>query len=455
MKKTLCATLIIIFLLSVLPVVLNGQGLEQLTEKTFNSIAGFFNDKYNVSTSIIKFENFSGFSDILAQKYYQLLVAKFESKKNVVFNDLMINFSRNRGKFNLLRIGKLNYLIYIKLIRNREKLGAGTVIFSKSLDRIVHIRYVKETLTTGERDIINTVDYGFKTVGFSKVIEFEAKKNLLDFKTIRESGGEERFFFYYPGEIEIYKMAGSQFRKFFSFKLKWRRPYYPVIQPEGKLSCFYRDSKLYLTAGSNFSTRSKIFEFADNQWREVDSVNFVPFKLIRINNGEYLAGASYKEGKNFFEGKILLTPFRSGKLRTEETYEKSLPLFYSIAFSVNEDNLDSIHVIDREYRYRYFASDFEEWTGENERRGAALCALRGKWLAISDYSETVDTLYFYKIDINRRELVFENKVNGEVIFIAEGSWKKKDGFWVYVKAAVGKAISNAEYRLQFWSKNDG
>ena len=393
------------------------------------------------------------------------MVARFESEKNVVFNDLMINFSKNRGKFNLIRIGKLNYLIYIKLIRNREKLGAGTVIFSKSLDRIVHIKYVEEALTTGERDIINTVDYGFKTVGFSKIIEFETKQNLLDFKTIREPGGEERFFFYYPEEIEIYKMAGSQFKKFFSFKLKWRRPYYPVIQPEGKLSSFYRDGKLYLTAGSNFSARSKIFEFADNQWREVDSVNFVPFKLIRINNGEYLAGASYKEGKNIFEGRILLAPFRSGKLRTTEIYEKSIPLtrnsklkeslFYAIAFSLNGDDLDSIHVIDRQYRYRYFASDFEEWTGENERRGSALCALHGKWLAVSDYSETVDTLFFYKIDIGRRELVFENKINGEVIFISDGSWKKKDGFWVYVKAAIEKANPNAEYLLQFWSKNDG
>jgi hypothetical protein len=455
MKKTLCAALIILFLLSVLPAVLYGQGLEQLAAKTFDSISDFFKDKYNVRTSIIKFENFSGFSDIVAQKYYQLLVAKFESQKDVIFNDLMINFSKNRGKFNLMRIGKLNYLIYIKLIRNREKIGAGAVIFSKSLDRIVHIKYVEEALTTGEKDIINTVDYGFKTVGFSKTIEFGAKKNLLDFKTICESGGEERFFFYYPEEIEIYKMVGSQFRKFFSFKFKWGRPYYPVIQPEGKLSYFYRGSTLYLTAGNNSSTRSKIFEFADNQWREVDSVNFVPFKLIRINNGEYLAGASYQEGKNVFEGKIRLAPFRSGKLKTEEIYEKSLPLFYAIAFSVNDHNLDSIHVIDKEYRYRYFASDFEEGTVENERRGSSLCALNGKWLAVSDYSESVDTLYFYRIDMGSRELVFENKVNGEVIFISDGSWKKKEGFWVYVKMKVERENINAEYRLQFWSKNDG
>jgi hypothetical protein len=429
--------------------------LDDLASKTFNSISGFFSDKYNVKTSIVKFENFSGLADIIAQKFYQLLVSKFESREEIGFNDLLINFSRNRGEFNLIRTGNLNYLIYIKLIRNRDRLGAGAVIFSKSLDRIVYIKYLDEVLTNGEKDIVSTIDYGFNTVGFSKVIEFDAKKKLLDFRTIGSKDEDVRYCFYYPEEIEMYKLEGSRLKKFFSLILKWGRPYYPVIQPEGKLSYFYIEKTLYLTVGNNFSPKSKIFEFVDNRWRESSEVNFVPFKRIRLNNSDYLVGGSYKEGENYFEGKIKLAPFRSGKLRIEEIYEKRVPLFYAMAFAVNGHSLDSVNIIDTEYRYRYFASDFEELTLESARRGSAICALGDKWLAVSDYSELVDTLYFYKINSGSKELVFENKINGEVIFISDGAWKQKDGFWVFVKLAADRKTYNTEYRLQFWSKNDG
>lgn len=462
MKNKFYSILIILFILFFLPAALNSEGLENLTAKTYNAMADFFAGKYNVTTSVVKFEDFSGLPGITAQKFYQLLVAKFESGQKAKFIDLLVNFSRNKGTFNLTRTSNLNYLIYIKLIRNRDKLGAGTVIFSKSLDRIVYVKYVDEILSDGEKDIIRTTDYGFHSVGFSKVMEFEARKNLLDFRTIRNIEGEERFFFYYPEEIEIYKVAGSRFQKYFSFKLKWGRPYYPVIQPEGKLAYFYRKKTSYLTVGNNFSAKSKIFEFTDNRWQEVDAVNFVPFKLIRINNTDYLAGASYQEGKNLFEGKIMLAPFRSGRLRKEEIYEKNLNrkdgdslAFYSIAFAANEHILDSIHIADTEYQYRAFASDFEEIALEGERRGSALCTLEDKWLAVSDYSELVDTLYFYKIVTGSRQLVYENKVNGEIIFISDGAWKGKTGFWVYVKLKAGRGNPIAEYRLQFWSENDG
>lgn len=455
MKNKFYSALIILYILLFLPAALNSEGLEDLAAKTFNSMADFFTGKYNVTTSIVKFEDFSGLPGMTAQKFYQLLVAKFESGKKVTFIDLSVNFSRNKGKFNLNRTGNLNYLIYIKLIRNRDRLGAGAVIFSKSLDRIVYMKYVDVILPEGEKDIINTRDYGFHSVGFSKVMEFEARDNLLDFKTIKDAAGEERFFFYYPGEIEIYKVQGSRFQKSFSFKLKWGRPYYPVIQPEGKLAYFYRQNTLYVTVGSNFSVKSKIFEFKDSRWQEIDAVNFVPFKLIRINNTDYLAGASYREGKNLFEGKIMLAPFRSGRLRTEEIYEKRLPPFYSLAFAADEYRIESIHVVDSKYFYRSFAADFEEMTLEGERRGSALCALGDKWLVVSDYTELTDNLYFYKIVTGSRQLVYESEIDGEVVFISEGAWKRKAGFWVYIKLAAGRGNSTNEYRLQFWSENDG
>ena len=151
----------------------------------------------------------------------------------------------------------------------------------------------------------------------------------------------------------------------------------------------------------------------------------------------------------------MLAPFRSGRLRTEEIYEKRLPFFYSLAFAANEYRIDSIHAVDSEYSYRSFASDFEEMTLEGERRGSALCALGDKWLVVSAYSELTDTLYFYKIVTGSRQLVYENEIEGEVIFISEGAWKKKDGFWVYVKLPAARGKSASEYRLQFWSENDG
>lgn len=454
MRKKFYSALIILSVLYCLPAFLYGEGLDNLVKKTSDSILDFFSDKYNVKTSIVKFENFSGFPDILAQKYYQLLVARFEFQEKINFNDLMINFSKNQGQFNLNRTGGLNYLVYIKLIRNRDKLGVGIAIFSKSLNKTVYIKYFEELITPGEQDIINTKDYGFVKTGFSKAIEIEANRDLLDFRTIKDLEGQDRYFFYYPEKIEIYKSEGSNFKKFFAFKLKWGRPYYPVIQPEGKLSYFYRAETLYLTAGNNFSPKSKIFEFKDNQWREVDSVSFVPFRVININRNDYLVGAAYQEGKNYFKGKILLAPFRSGELRTSEIYEKTIPEFYAVTFAVNGNNLDSLHTIDKDYNYRFFSSDFEEWTVEIEKRGSALCALKGEWLAVSDYSRLTDKLYFYDIDKGSRYLAFENPLDGEVVFISAGTWKRKPGFWVYVRLPGSRGKGNFEYRLQFWSKND-
>ncbi|MCK4761113.1 MAG: hypothetical protein KAW12_02870 [Candidatus Aminicenantes bacterium] len=464
-KPSLIFLLLFIFTLSISPVNLSAEGLENLAVRSSQAILDFFKDKYDVRTAIVKFENFSGLPDITAQKYYQLIAAKLETSKKESFNffDLMINFSKNRGVFNLNRTGKLNYLIYVKLIKNREKLGAGTVIFSKSLDKIVFLKYYEEFLPAGEKDIINTVNYGFKTGGFTKITGIEAEKNLLDFKSIKALNGEVRYYFYYPGKIEIYNTAGSNFKKSFSFKLNWGRPYYPAKEAEGKLAYFYRDSTLYLTVGNNFSPKSKVFTFRDNRWREEGSLNFVPFQFIKINMSYYLAGAAYHPGKNFFKDKILLAPFRGGKIRKEELYEKNMPhfreknktqAFYDAAFAVNGDNLESLHVIDKKYNCRYFAADLVEWPIDDDRRGGAICALDGKWLAISAYSTKNDKLCLYKIQGGSREFVYEKKIKGEIIFISAGAWKSRRGFWVYVRIKDSRQLRDSEYRLQFWSKND-
>jgi len=128
-----------------------------------------------------------------------------------------------------------------------------------------------------------------------------------------------------------------------------------------------------------------------------------------------------------------------------------VPPFYAIAFACQDDVLDSIHLIDKDYRYRYLAADFNEWAIEETPRGGSLSALSGKWLAVGNYSRGNDKLYFYRIGRGGRQLVYEEAVKGEIIFISAGTWKSQPGFWLYL--SVGE-IQESAFRLQFWGKTN-
>ncbi|HLP61742.1 MAG TPA: hypothetical protein VK186_23075 [Candidatus Deferrimicrobium sp.] len=447
------------------------QGLETLAGKVSGGILDYFNAKKenDIKFSIIKFENFSGISDLTVHRFYQQLVASLEGKPQLIYNDLMIDFNAGKGVFNLNRVDRLDYLIYLKLIKNLDKVGTGIAIFSRSLDKIVYIKYFEEDFSVGERNVYETVDYGFTGLGFSREIEIEADKHLLDFKNIDNTadGNEVRYFFFYPGKIDIYKIQDKQFKKFLSIKLEWGRPYYPVMDYEGKLCFFYQGDdegkpELCLAAGSNFSPHAKVLAFRNNQWQEIDTFDFVPIKSIRLNNGDYLAGASYDEGKNQFKDKLILVPFADGKLNKENRLEKKLVPFYALDFSAsdvsvndvsaNDGNVSSLHMIDTDYNYRFYAGDFQERMPALEKRGSALAALNGHWLAASEYSLATqkDKLYFYKIEEGSKQAIYENSINGRIIFISAGSWQDRQGFWIYVEEMKN---DNLSYRLQFWSKN--
>jgi len=467
MKKKICSGCVLIFLFIFSFGFIDAQGLGGLTEKAAHCIRDYFKDKHNVKTSIITFENKSGISDLTAQKFYQLLVSKLESAGSspIGFTDLMINFHKDKGEFNLNRVHLLSHLVYIKLTRNKNKIGAGIVIFSRIGDTIVYIKYVEDLFSAPERDIFNTTRYGFKNAGFSKIIEIDAVKDLLDFKSILDQRGQLKFLFYYPGKIEFFRLNGNRLTKFFTRKLKWGRShYYPVMEPEGRLTCFLENGKLYITVGANFSKISRLLVFKKNRWDAVDRdesiVDFVPFKWIEFNNMDYLAGGRYALGKNYFENKLILIPFKSGQFVIESnTYlEKDVPPFYSLDFSTGENTktLNSIHMIDRDYKYRFFTDNFEQSTVEEEgERGASLSSLDGQWLAVSDFSRGNDRLYFYKIEKGSRRLVYRENISGEIVFISAGQWKAARGFWVYVKKQRKKANTNTtttEYKLQFRSK---
>lgn len=466
MKKSVLAASICLFFISFLAHVGYAQGVEILARKISDGVLEHFAGKTNIRTAIVKFENFSDLSDLAAQKFYQLLVSNLESSppSQLTHTDLMVNFHKKRGEFNLNRIDKLNYLIYIKLLNNRDKLGAGVAVFSRVLDKLVYIKYVEEKISTGERVLYNVRDYGFKGTGFSMLMDIDADKNLLDFKTVENPDNADndaayKYFFYYPDKIDIFVMEDNSFKKFFSYKLDWGRPYFPVLNREGRLCLFYHENGLYVSVGSNFSPNSRIFRLKDNVWKQIAVVDFTPLKLIRINQNDYLAGARYDEGKNFFRELLVLAPFISGELDQTNRLEKRVPVFYSLDFSIagpkenGEMVLESVHLIDTGYNYRFMAGDFEERAVEPERRGSSLAALDGLWLAISDYStrEDKDKLYFYKIEEGSKRPVYENPIQGQAIFISAGAWKDHRGFWVYVKEKQG---NRDEYRLQFWSKKN-
>lgn len=446
MKKKIVFPVIFLFFISIF----YSQGLDQLAQKVNKGILDFFRDQYNVRISIIKFENLSGQSDLVAQKFYQLLVSKLESSKEIGFVDLLINFNEKKGQFNLNRANQLNYWIYLKLIKNRTKIGAGFVIFSRSLDRIVCIRYFETSLNAGEKDILITISFGFESLGFYKEIEMEATKNLLDLKTVLNPDGQYSYYFYYPEKVVAYSLTGNLLKKDFSIDLKWGRPFFPVLEYSGRLLIFQVDHSRFLTVGNNFSPKSMLFMKQNGQWQEIDRINFVPLKCIELNKTLYLAGARYEEGKNHFQNRIILLPINSGKFDKSQIFEKQIPTFYSLDFSTRNKELMSVHMVDRNYYYRFFASDFEERMVEKVKRGSSLSILNDQWLAISDYTTVADKIFFYKVENGSRNLVYETEIPEEVVFISAGAWKTNNGFWIFVKKPLEYGD---DYKLQFWRKS--
>ena len=425
------------------------QDLERLSENISGYLNDFFSDHGNVHASIIKFEDFSEFSDLLAQKFYQLVVSKIEAGQRFRFIDMMINFNGNSGEFDLNKTHQLNFFISLKLIRNRDKLGAGVVVFSKTLDRIVGVHYNEVLFNQGELKTLDTVDFGFQSVGFSRIMEMNVQEDLLDVRSVQDPSGDLDHFFYYPDKIVLFKHGQGKMEKVSSVELSWERPYYPALEKEGILSAFRFGDAIYLTAGTNTSPLSKVIKYQDQKWTEYAPIDFIPFKILRVNDQYYLSGSRYQEGKNHFIDKIILSPFDYQTFKTEKQFEKSVPGFYSLAFSTVENRLISIHLVDTLYSYRLYSDNFEQQTAEIEKRGSALSSLSDEWLAVSDYSRGNDTVYFYKIKNGRRQLVYKNRIEGEIVFISDGQWESFPGFWILVRKL---STSGNQYVLQFWSK---
>lgn len=447
MKKGICSLLLIFLYCGT---AFGQQSAEALVAESAAFLDAFFKNRVAVRVAVVRFENDSELTDTAMQKIYQMLISSLEGEKNILVSDLLVNFANGRGEFNLSRVDDLHFLLDLKLIQNKSKTGLGLTIFSRLLDRIVAVKYFEKALGKGEMEYLNTANFAFSELGFSKLLEFESKKNLMDIQSITDSDGQDQYFFYYPDEIIIYLAREMRLEKSSQLRLEWTRPVYPVLHYEGKLLLLQTKQGLVLTAGNNFSPHAKALAFRDSQWQEIPDIDFVPCKYLFLNQNPYLVGARYEEGRNFFKDKIYFMPFSDPADRSG-VYEKETIPAMALDFSVQEGQLQAVHLIDRSYKYHLFTSEFEEKLPLPEKKGASLAALGGEWLAVSDYTRTSDQLFFYDIQNGGQRPVYTGKIPGEIQFISAGVWQKIKGFWTGVRQ---KQDGQERFLAQFWGKRD-
>jgi hypothetical protein len=448
MRKTCLLTAIFILLFQALP----AQGIEQLAQSASGFLSTFFKDKFDARAAVVQIENLTDLSDLAIQKVYQLIFARMEGEKNIQFLDLLIDFTENKGNFNLSKADQLNYLVDLKFIRNKNKIGMGIVVFSKRIDRMAGFKYVEQEISKGEREMLDTRQFGFSELGFSKKMELDIKTDLLDIQEIQGTDGRFEYFFFYPDEIIGYEVQDQRLNKHTSIKLQWPRPFYPTQENEGKLLLFAEGTAFFMTAGSNFAAEAKLFQLQNDAWRETDHIPFVPLKLLQINGQTYLAGGQYELGRNYFGEKVLFMPLVKSALDKGNAYEKKIPAFFSIDFSLAGQQLQTVHLIDLNYQYHLLSADFNEITVPMARKGSSLAVLNDEWLAMSDYSQLNDRLFFFDIRNGGQRRVYENKIEGEIVFLRAGIWAGQRGFWVDIRS-IKNGYSSCV--LQFWGKSNG
>jgi hypothetical protein len=424
------------------------SGAESLVQQAADHLRAFFMDKAAARAAIVQFENHSPLSDMAMQKLYQLLTARLESDKNISIADLLLNFTRGRGEFNLSRMNELDYLIHLRLIQNKSRAGLGVAVFSRWQDRLVSLKYIETDISPAEADFLQISHSAFAAMGFSALCEFECKENLLDIRSHTPADGQMRYYFYYPDDVIVYAAREGRLEKESSVKLRWSRPYYPVQHVHGKLLLFTLNQTLIMIVGGNFSPYAQVLIPSGGQWRETAKIDFVPMKHLIFNGSPYLVGGRYEEGRNYFKDRLYFMPFSDPAASSEILEKKGAPA-YDIDFSTDNGHLQGVHLIDENYHYRLWTSDLAEKTPVAEQKGANVAVHDGHWLAISDYSRQQDQLFFYDIRAGGHRPVYSGKVAGEIQFISAGTWQGSDGFW-----ACSRVIQDGydRWMLQFWGK---
>jgi len=431
-----------------------GQGTQVLADKTAAAIGKVLASRYNPSTTIISFENHTEWPDVAVQKFYQLLVSGLETipQKGFEFHDRMVAFTGGRGRFQVRRLDDIAFLIALKMIRSQARVGVGITVFSRQSDRIVAIRYVSEKIPAGELRILNLPEQVFAGTGFSMTARIEADPGLMDVCSRTEPNGQVRHYFLYPDKVEVFEWQERRMVRLLTLPLEWGRPITPARQIEGHLLVFHNQFGLWLTVGTNISKESLVFLRRAGSWESRETLDFVPIRRLVINDAPYLAGMRYASGRNYFHGGLVLMPLVEGRPDRDRLYEKPLPDAFAVDFTARDGRLTGLHLVDRDYRYRVYTTDFEDSTADERLRGAALAALETEWVALSAYTRGNDRVHFFKTKNGGVREVYEGDFPGcEIRFISPGRWEDKPGFWICLDGADQKSV-RAE--LQFWSRSD-
>lgn len=425
------------------------QGAEALVDECASYLAAFFQGRPDARVAVVALDDRAGLGDSGLQKLYQMLVARLEANRTIHFADLLVAVADGRAEFNLDRARELDFLVELRLVRSLDKVGLGLTVFSRLQDRVIALKYLERAIPAAERDLLQARSFAFVAMGFAKLLEFEAREGLMDIQSLPAADGTMQYYLYYPDEIVIYQAREAGLEKRFQFKLTWSRPYYPTRHPEGRLLLFRSGADLVLTAGGNFSPYSLVLTFRDGVWQEAGRVDFVPFRFVTLNGIPCLVGARWEEGRNFLKERIFFQPYGPAQPAGEGLMQKPVCAAMALDIAAADGQLQAVHAIDREYSYRMYGADLAESTPLPGKKGGALAALGGKWLALSDYRRSTDRLFFCDIRDGGLRPVYEAAVAGEVRFLAAGAWHDAPGFWAGVRQ---RDEDGGRLLVQFWGK---
>ena len=426
---------------------IHSQGIQRLSEKINDNVSVFFENMHDTTYSIVRFTNSSSLSDIELQRFYQLIVTQMEKSGEGIFKDLLTGFNNNKGNFDLSRINEITHIINIKVINNMGNLGVGIIIYNRNNNRIERIKYFEEPLIKPEVEFLGIKNPGLSSIEYHKELDIRVNNNLLNLSAINLDGSQY-IFILLKNKIDIYFLNRNSMVKKNSQEIEWGLPYYPSIKNEGNLFLFKNDNKVYLSAGSNFSKFSYIYEFKNSRLVKILKLNFSVVDIFDINGIKYLAGFNFSFGKNFYKGKLYLKQFNDN-IQQGETFAKDLPDFYSSSFYKEDNEFKSLYLIDRNYKLRIFSGSINEVSVKDLKFGSAI-AVWDNYYAISGHTFNNDNLKIFKVGDNIGDPIFNKDITGAIKVLKSGMINGKRGLWVLVEEE-GKGLPKS--RVQFWRKN--
>lgn len=444
MKRLICSLLILIGSTLISP----AQHIESLVDNAVARLEQSFQGRYQVPAAVAALENESDLSDLAVQRIYQLLAARLEKLPALNYIDAMVQFSGKRGEFNRKSLERVDFLISLRLLRRENAVGLGISVFSRRTDQVISVHYVEAEIGPAEAAVLAVRETAFREAGFSPLLELAMRPGLLDVASLVFPDNTEQCVFFYPEQLEFYTLNGGQPEPAGVVKLEWPGAYYPTLQPEGKILVLQRQNVPYLTVGSNFATESILLTRREGSWQVMGGLPFTPLTAVTVNGAEYLVGARYAEGRNFFKGRLLLLPMQGEEWNGGTPLEKSVPEFFQAAFACRGAEWSALHLIDRTYHWQTTTPDGEEVFRDNARAGSTVAVSGERWLAHSDFSQGRDRLFLVDIADGGRRPLYENALDAEVLFIHAGRGNGVDGFWVALRAADGRCT------LQFWGKKE-